>query len=162
MQIISVSANQAPPNQHLEFNKRLQTHAEAGNSAAIMSLCFATSAIKQLAHHKFSVNLQRRIYGHATDVEIRPLDPEKAVQAATDILGELVVFSVGVGAVIFEVQRSARSEARKEEARRQEIEAISARVKSLEESFDKFLKGQQSSSTWLPFKQAQSQKAEKA
>ncbi|MCO5571018.1 hypothetical protein L7F22_024749 [Adiantum nelumboides] len=114
------------------------------------------------AHHKFSVNLQRRIYGHATDVEIRPLDPEKAVQAAADILGEFVVFSVGVGAVIFEVQRSARSEARKEEARRQEIEAISARVKSLEESFDKFLKGQQSSSTWLPFKQAQSQKAEKA
>ncbi|KAI5084280.1 hypothetical protein GOP47_0000449 [Adiantum capillus-veneris] len=95
---------------------------------------------------------------HATQI----LDPEKAVQAAADILGEVIVFSVGVGAVIFEVQRSARSEARKEEARRQEIEAISDRIKSLEEAFDNFLKGQQSSSTWLPFKQAQSQKPEKA
>eukprot|EP00250_Pteridium_aquilinum_P013081 c21118_g1_i1 orf=190-657(+) len=108
------------------------------------------------AHHKFSVNLQRRIYGHATNVEIRPLDPEKAVQAASDLLGEIVIFSVGVGAVLFEVQRSARSEARKEEARRQEIEAISARLQTLEESFENFVKGQgQSSSTWLPFKKSQ-------
>lgn len=38
--------------------------------------------------------MQRRIYGHATDVEIRPLNEEKAVQAAVDMLGELFVFSV--------------------------------------------------------------------
>jgi hypothetical protein len=39
------------------------------------------------------VNLQRRIYGHATDVEIRPLNEEKAVQAASDFLGEAFIFS---------------------------------------------------------------------
>lgn len=39
--------------------------------------------------------MQRRIYGHATDVEIRPLNEEKAVQAAVDLLGEIFVFSVG-------------------------------------------------------------------
>ena len=38
--------------------------------------------------------MQRRIYGRATDVEIRPLDEEKAVQAAADLLGELFVFTV--------------------------------------------------------------------
>lgn len=38
--------------------------------------------------------MQRRIYGHATDVAIRPLNEEKAVQAAADLLGELFVFSV--------------------------------------------------------------------
>lgn len=38
--------------------------------------------------------MQRRIYGHATDVEIRPLNEEKAVQAAVDLMGELFVFSV--------------------------------------------------------------------
>eukprot|EP00249_Psilotum_nudum_P008646 c21420_g1_i3 orf=643-924(-) len=48
------------------------------------------------ANHKFTVQLQRRIYGHATDVEVRPLDPEKAVQAAADIFGELIVFSVSL------------------------------------------------------------------
>lgn len=38
--------------------------------------------------------MQRRIYSHATDVEIRPLNEEKAVQAAVDLIGELFVFSV--------------------------------------------------------------------
>ncbi|CAN6272477.1 unnamed protein product [Urochloa humidicola] len=73
------------------------------------------------ANHRISTNIQRRIYGHATNVEIRPLNEEKAVQAAADLIGELFVFSVAGAAVIFEVQRSARSEARKEEARKKAI-----------------------------------------
>ncbi|XXG66767.1 hypothetical protein AAC387_Pa06g0275 [Persea americana] len=76
------------------------------------------------ANHRFTTNMQRRIYGHATNVEIRPLNEEKAVQAAADLLGELFVFSVAGAAVIFEVQRSSRSEARKEELRKRELEAI--------------------------------------
>lgn len=46
------------------------------------------------ANHRITTRLQRRIYGHATDVAIRPLDEEKAVQAAADLLGELFVFTV--------------------------------------------------------------------
>ncbi|XP_039068869.1 OPA3-like protein isoform X2 [Hibiscus syriacus] len=45
------------------------------------------------ANHRFTTNMQRRIYGRATDVAIRPLDEEKAVQAAADLLGELFVFT---------------------------------------------------------------------
>ena len=41
-----------------------------------------------------TTTMQRRIYGHATDVEIRPLNEEKAVQAAVDLIGELFVFTV--------------------------------------------------------------------
>uniref|UniRef100_A0ACD5VH13 Uncharacterized protein n=1 Tax=Avena sativa TaxID=4498 RepID=A0ACD5VH13_AVESA len=73
-------------------------------------------------NHRITTRIQRRIYGHATNVEIRPLDEQKAVQAATDLIGEGFIFSVAVAALIFEVQRSARSEARKEEARKQELE----------------------------------------
>ncbi|MFQ6652274.1 hypothetical protein Gotur_024217 [Gossypium turneri] len=76
------------------------------------------------ANHRFTTTMQRRIYGHATDVAIRPLNEEKAVQAAADLLGELFVFSVAGAAIIFEVQRSSRSEARKEEQRKQELEAM--------------------------------------
>ncbi|KAL0306836.1 UNVERIFIED_CONTAM: hypothetical protein Sradi_6100900 [Sesamum radiatum] len=74
------------------------------------------------ANHRLTTTLQRRIYGHATDVAIRPLNEEKAVQAAADLLGELFVFTVAGVAVVFEVQRSSRSEARKEELRKQELE----------------------------------------
>ncbi|CAL9749435.1 OPA3-like protein isoform X1 [Musa acuminata AAA Group] len=76
------------------------------------------------ANHRFTTTIQRRLYGQATDVKIRPLNEEKAVQAAADLIGELFVFSVAGAAIIFEVQRSARSEARKEESRRQELEAM--------------------------------------
>ncbi|XP_072965031.1 OPA3-like protein [Typha angustifolia] len=82
-------------------------------------------------NHRISTNIQRRIYGHATNVEIRPLNEEKAVQAAADLIGELFVFSVAGAALIFEVQRSARSEARKEEIRKQEIEAMKQREEDL-------------------------------
>ncbi|XP_057450675.1 uncharacterized protein LOC130742596 [Lotus japonicus] len=79
------------------------------------------------ANHRFSTRMQRRIYGNTTDAAIRPLNEEKAVQAAADMLGELFVFTVAGAAVIFEVQRSSRSEARKEEARRQEIQEMKTR-----------------------------------
>lgn len=45
-------------------------------------------------NHRITTQIQRRIYGHATDVEIRPLDEEKAVQAAVDLIGELFLFGV--------------------------------------------------------------------
>ncbi|KAJ3692272.1 hypothetical protein LUZ60_012622 [Juncus effusus] len=83
------------------------------------------------ANHRMTTNIQRRIYGHATDVEIRPLNEERAVQAAADLIGELFVFSVAGAALIFEVQRSARSEARKEEIRKQEIEAMKRKEEDL-------------------------------
>ncbi|OWM78681.1 OPA3-like protein isoform X1 [Punica granatum] len=83
------------------------------------------------ANHRFATQVQRRIYGRATDVEIRPLNEEKAVQAAADLIGELFVFTVAGAAIIFEVQRSSRSEARKEEMRRQEIEAMKQRDEEL-------------------------------
>ncbi|KAJ6333465.1 hypothetical protein OIU77_009353 [Salix suchowensis] len=45
-------------------------------------------------NHRITTRTQRRIYGHATDVEIRPLNEEKAVQAAVDLIGEVFVFTV--------------------------------------------------------------------
>ncbi|KAL6845556.1 hypothetical protein ACP4OV_025051 [Aristida adscensionis] len=83
------------------------------------------------ANHRFTTNMQRRLYGRATDIHIRPLNEERAIQAAADLLGELFVFSVAGAAIIYEVQRSARSEARKEELRRHEVEAIKERGEEL-------------------------------
>ncbi|XP_078447437.1 uncharacterized protein LOC144716218 [Wolffia australiana] len=94
--------------------------AEAGKHPEFRSLIISIAQ----ANHRFSTNIQRKLYGHATDVEIRPLNEEKAVQAAVDLFGEIFVFVVAGGAVIYEVQRSARSEARKEEMRKQELNAL--------------------------------------
>ncbi|WZZ71942.1 hypothetical protein YC2023_083312 [Brassica napus] len=85
-----------------------------------------------IRNHRITTQMQRRIYGHATDVEIRPLDEDKAVQAAVDLIGELFIFAVGGGVVIFEVQRSSRSETRKEEARKQELEELRRKDEEIE------------------------------
>ncbi|XP_057954867.1 OPA3-like protein [Malania oleifera] len=82
-------------------------------------------------NHRFTTQMQRRIYGRATNVEIRPLNEERAVQAAADLLGELFVFTVAGAAVIFEVQRSSKAEARKEELRKQELQALKQRDEDL-------------------------------
>ncbi|XWS15793.1 hypothetical protein CRYUN_Cryun34aG0032200 [Craigia yunnanensis] len=96
------------------------------------------------ANHRITTRMQRSIYSHATDVEIRPLDEEKAVQAAVDLIGEILssrtanqyieldMLGLVAGALlIFEVQRSSRSEAKKEEVRRKELEAIKQRNEDL-------------------------------
>ncbi|KAH9606335.1 hypothetical protein KSS87_019155 [Heliosperma pusillum] len=80
-----------------------------------------------MVNHRFTTTLQRRIYGHSTDAVIRPLNEEKAVQAASDLIGEVFIFLVAGAAVIFEVQRSAKSEAKKEEKRKQEMETLRQR-----------------------------------
>ncbi|KAJ8534885.1 hypothetical protein K7X08_016613 [Anisodus acutangulus] len=86
--------------------------------------------------HRLTTTMQRRIYDHATDVGIRPLNEEKAVQAAVNLLGEFFVFSVAVAALVFEVQRSSRSEAKKEELRRQEMEKLRQRDEALEKEME--------------------------
>ncbi|KAM0902941.1 hypothetical protein ACQ4PT_018998 [Festuca glaucescens] len=84
------------------------------------------------ANHRLATNMQRRLHGRALDIHIRPLNEEKAIQSAADLLGELFVFSAACAAIIYEVQRSARSEARKEEIRKQELEAIKKRLDELD------------------------------
>ncbi|XP_065879898.1 OPA3-like protein [Euphorbia lathyris] len=88
------------------------------------------------SNHRLTTQMQRRIYSHATDAEIRPLNEEKAVQAAVDLIGELFVFTVAGAVVIFEVQRSAKSEARKEEIRRQELGAMKQRDEELAQEIE--------------------------
>ncbi|CAN0915181.1 OPA3-like protein [Linum grandiflorum] len=83
------------------------------------------------ANHRFTTNIQRRIYGRATDVAIRPLNEEKAIQAAADIVGELFVFSVAGSAIILEVQRNARAEAKKEELRKRVLQEMKQREEDI-------------------------------
>ncbi|XVF70121.1 hypothetical protein PTKIN_Ptkin11bG0136900 [Pterospermum kingtungense] len=83
-------------------------------------------------NHRFSTKMQRRIYGRATDIVIRPLNEERAVQAAAGLLGELFIFTVAGAALIYEVHRNSKAEARKEEQRKKEIEALNQHSRHLE------------------------------
>ncbi|KAJ6878032.1 optic atrophy 3 protein [Populus alba x Populus x berolinensis] len=123
---------------HPKFRYFIINMAQCVLALIVLAGCLITDTVflnnglvLNLANHRFTTKMQRRIYGHSVDAVIRPLDEEKAVQAAADLIGEFFVFSVAGAAVIFEVQRSSRSEARKEEKRRQEIEAMMQRDEEL-------------------------------
>ncbi|KFK35040.1 hypothetical protein AALP_AA5G226300 [Arabis alpina] len=88
------------------------------------------------ANHRFTTKLQRRASGRITDAVIRPLNEERAVQAAADLLGELFAFTVAGAALVYEVQRNARAEARKEEKRQQELGEFRRNHKKMENEIE--------------------------
>eukprot|EP00475_Leptophrys_vorax_P011665 TRINITY_DN18209_c0_g1_i1.p1 TRINITY_DN18209_c0_g1~~TRINITY_DN18209_c0_g1_i1.p1 ORF type:complete len:204 (+),score=40.73 TRINITY_DN18209_c0_g1_i1:326-937(+) len=88
------------------------------------------------SYHKLNVGLQRRLYGYSTNVDIKPLIEERAVETAADLVGEVFVFSVAGGIVVAEYTRSTMSEARKEEKRKQEKEALRQKDLELEQELE--------------------------
>ncbi|KAL8510162.1 hypothetical protein ACS0TY_017106 [Phlomoides rotata] len=82
-------------------------------------------------YHVWTSKMQRHVLGRSNTLEIRPLVEERAVQSATDLLGELFVFSVAGCAIIYEVQRSSRGEAKKEERRKQDLETMKQKNEEL-------------------------------
>nr|VDD09532.1 unnamed protein product [Brassica oleracea] len=104
------------------------------------------------ANHRFTTKLQRQASGRVTDAIIRPLNEERAVQAAADLLGEIFAFTIAFfflmytnffflncsrkivagAALVYEVQRNARGEARKEEKRQEELQEFRLRHKKME------------------------------
>ncbi|XP_024200251.2 OPA3-like protein [Rosa chinensis] len=87
--------------------------------------------------YRWATQLQRRVqYGRAINVAIRPLDEAKAIAAATDFLGELVIFTVAGLAIVYEVNRSYKSEAKKEAQRKKELEALKLKDRDLEKEVE--------------------------
>ncbi|PRQ31142.1 hypothetical protein RchiOBHm_Chr5g0032231 [Rosa chinensis] len=95
------------------------------------------AAIIWMAQYRWATQLQRRVqYGRAINVAIRPLDEAKAIAAATDFLGELVIFTVAGLAIVYEVNRSYKSEAKKEAQRKKELEALKLKDRDLEKEVE--------------------------
>ncbi|KAH6795669.1 hypothetical protein C2S51_036655 [Perilla frutescens var. frutescens] len=85
-------------------------------------------------YHRLTTMMQRHTLGRSSGLEIRPLNEERAVEAATDLMRELFVFSVSTVsglAILFEVQRNTRAEAKKEELRKQQLEVMKQRNEAL-------------------------------
>lgn len=64
-------------------------------------------------------------------VNITVLNEDMAIELGANLLGEFVVFSIAAVLVIMEVNRSARKDAVKEAARKQEVANLTSRVQDL-------------------------------
>ncbi|KAL6205799.1 hypothetical protein ACLB2K_023051 [Fragaria x ananassa] len=109
---------------------RLKTHASVHPRFRAAIIWMAQTK------YRWATQLQRRVHGRAVNVAIRPLDEAKAIAAATDFLGELVIFTVAGLGIMYEVNRSYKSEAKKEAKRKEELEALKLKDENLQKEVE--------------------------
>ncbi|CAI5476076.1 unnamed protein product [Closterium sp. Yama58-4] len=124
-----------PPQGYHRFTVRLQRRLYGRGRLGLPThhRCAPPLSSPWQGYHRFTVRLQRRLYGQAPAGHIKRLNEEKAVNTASEVVGELIVFAVAGGVVFIEAARSARSNARKEAKLKQEREALHERDRQLEE-----------------------------
>jgi hypothetical protein len=80
------------------------------------------------SYHQFEVNLRRRVLGLAPQ-DVRPLDTKQAMEVATSVMSEVVLFSLAGAAVYWEWSRSVaqrpRPVARRGQQQRDRLSTVS-------------------------------------
>ena len=78
-----------------------------------------------------------RLMGHKGKVTVEPLKEAGAVDLGAELLGEVVVFSIGVAVLYAEYRRQKRGEAREEDKQLDSFRMLQAKVDELCVSVEK-------------------------
>lgn len=70
--------------------------------------------------------------GSKAPIEVQPLTEEKAVEMGSELLGELILFSVGVGYISYEYFKSVQKGKHKEDTQDDLITKLNDRVNDME------------------------------
>ena len=70
--------------------------------------------------------------GSKAPIEVQPLTEEKAVEMGSELLGELILFSVGVGYISYEYFKSVQKGKHKEDTQDDLIAKLNDRVNDME------------------------------
>lgn len=72
-----------------------------------------------------------RLMGHKGKIKVEPLKENAAVDLGAEMLGEVVVFSIGVAVLYAEYRRQKRSESREEDKHQQNFRNLKSKVEKL-------------------------------
>ena len=75
--------------------------------------------------------------GHKGKIEVEPLRENAAVDLGAEMLGEVVVFSIGVAVLYAEYRRQKRGETREEDKHQENFRNLQSRVEELGLCVDK-------------------------
>jgi len=89
-----------------------------------------------VVYHKFDITITMRNIGLGKSVEVKPLNDDVAVDLAADMLGEMVVFAVGVGILISEYRRQQRKDQAKEDVQNRRLLELEGSIRELELSVE--------------------------
>ena len=73
-----------------------------------------------------------RLMGSKAPIEVQPLAEERAVEMGSELLGEILLFSVGVGYIGYEYLKSIQKGKHKEDSQDNLIAKLSDRVNTME------------------------------
>jgi len=99
-------------------------------------LIFYGSLCRVVVYHKFDITITMKNLGLGKSVEVKPLNEDKAVDLAAEMLGELFVFAVGVCILISEYRRQQRKDQLKEDIQNHRLQQLENSIRELELSVE--------------------------
>ena len=75
--------------------------------------------------------IRMRLMGHKGKIDVEPLKENAAVDLGAEMLGEVVVFSIGVAVLYAEYRRQKRGESREEDKHQENFRNLQSRVEEL-------------------------------
>lgn len=71
------------------------------------------------------------LMGWTKKVEVKPLSDEAAVTLGSELLGELIIFGVALGTLLFEYKRSQNKDQKKEEIQNQKLSSLQEQINEI-------------------------------
>ncbi|VDD83105.1 unnamed protein product [Mesocestoides corti] len=85
-----------------------------------------------LVYHLWDTRLKLKLLGVSKPMGVKKLTDESAAEMGAEILGELIMFSIGTFLLVLEYRRQSKNETEKERKARAEIRALEDAIKNLE------------------------------
>lgn len=91
----------------------------------------AKNALLVSVYHKFDTTIKLRILGLGRVKDVQPMSEEAAIDLSSEMLGELIIFSVGAGCIYLEYRRQLKKDQNKEEFQNSRIQELESTVSDL-------------------------------
>lgn len=93
--------------------------------------CYSLSTSLPSALHKLEMFVKMRLMGVMGPTEVQPLKEEKAVEQGAEIIGELFLYSIAAGFLLFEYYRGVRKERAQDFKQDTEISVLQSQLEKL-------------------------------
>ena len=84
-----------------------------------------------VVYHRLEFHIRMQLMGHKGKIEVEPLKENAAVDLGAEMLGEVVVFSIGVAVLYAEYRRQKRGENREENKHQENFRNLQSKVEEL-------------------------------
>jgi len=82
-------------------------------------------------YHRVETTIRMKVLGIGRAKKVKQLDEEQAVQLGADMLGEIIIFTVGTAVIAAEYMRQVRKDASKEDKQNDRLSIVEGKVQEL-------------------------------